>query len=170
MAIEISNKNMLSPVGFRFTINRLPEMNFFVQSVTLPGITIGSAEQPTPIRSVPIPGDRVTYSELDVSFKIDEDMINYISVFKWIRGLGFPDDTDQYKELDESSPLMGEGIYSDGNLIVLSSAMNPNIRIDIFDMFPISLTPIEMNTRDTSIEYLEATVSFRFLNYDFVRL
>lgn len=165
----IQNKNMLSPVGFRFNVNRLPEMNFFVQSVTLPGITMGGTEQPTPLRQVPIPGDRVTYSELDVSFKIDEDMINYISIFKWIRALGFPDDTEQYQQLDSESQLTG-GIYSDGNLIILSSAMNPNIRIDIFDMFPISLSPIEMNTRDTSIEYLEATVSFRFLNYDFVRL
>lgn len=165
----IQNKNMLSPVGFRFNVNRLPEMNFFVQSVTLPGITMGGTEQPTPLRQVPIPGDRVTYSELDVSFKIDEDMINYISIFNWIRALGFPDDTEQYQQLDSESQLTG-GIYSDGNLIILSSAMNPNIRIDIFDMFPISLSPIEMNTRDTSIEYLEATVSFRFLNYDFVRL
>lgn len=165
----IQNKNMLSPVGFRFNVNRLPEMNFFVQSVTLPGITMGGTDQPTPLRQVPIPGDRVTYSELDVSFKIDEDMINYISIFNWIRALGFPDDTEQYQQLDSESQLTG-GIYSDGNLIILSSAMNPNIRIDIFDMFPISLSPIEMNTRDTSIEYLEATVSFRFLNYDFVRL
>jgi hypothetical protein len=169
MAIEISNKNMLSPVGFNFTINRLPSMNFFVQGVTLPGITLGTMEQPTALRALPTPGDRITYSEFDVNFKIDEDMTNYIALFKWIRALGFPDNFDQYKEID-NSPFTGEGIYSDGNIMVLSSAMNPNIRIDIFDMFPTSLTPIEFNTRDTSIEYLEATVSFRFLNYDFVVL
>lgn len=170
MAIDITNKNMLSPVGFNFTINRLPSLNFFVQGVTLPGITLGSAEQPTSLRSVPIPGDRITYSEFDVNFKIDEDMTNYIALFKWIRALGFPDDFTQYQDLDSNPTFSGESIYSDGNIMVLSSAMNPNIRIDIFDMFPTSITPIEFNTRDTSIEYLDATVSFRFLNYDFIVL
>jgi hypothetical protein len=170
MATEISNKNMLSPVGFTFTINRLTSMNFFVQSVTLPGITLGSMEQPTPFRALPIPGDRIQYSELDVAFKIDEDMTNYRAIFDWITALGFPDDFNQYKDLVDQPSFGGGGLYSDGNLMILSSAMNPNIRIDITDMFPISLTPIEMNTRDTSIEYLEATVSFRFTNYKFTRI
>lgn len=167
---KVKNKNMLSPVGFQFSIHRLPTMNFFVQSVTLPGITLGSMEQPTPLRALPIPGDRITYSEVDVTFKIDEDMTNYIEIFKWIRGLGFPDSNLQYRELIAQESFEDGGLTSDGNLIILSSAMNPNIRIDIYDMFPTTLTQIEMNARDTSIEYLEATVSFRFSNYDFVKL
>ena len=167
---DITNKNMLSPVGFQFNIGRMPTMNFFVQSVTLPGITLSSLDQQTPLRSVPTPGDRIEYSELEVIFKVDEDMKNYIEVFDWIRALGFPDSTDQYKELEEQPSFSGGGIYSDATLTILSSAMNPNIRIDIRDLFPISLTPIEMSAVNPDIEYIEATASFRFLNYSFLKL
>ena len=167
---EITNKNMLSPVGFQFEIQRLPNMNFFVQSVTLPGITASTVDQPSPLRSVPIPGDKIEYSELEVTFKIDENMNNYIEVFNWIRALGFPDNQDQYKTLEDQPSYTGGGIYSDATLTILSSAMNPNIRINIQDLFPVTLSPIEMNATQPDIEYLEAIASFRFLGYSFTQL
>lgn len=167
---EVLNKNMLSPIGFQFSIQRLPTMNFFVQSVTLPGITASTIDQVTPLRSIPTPGDKIEYSELEVIFKIDEDMRNYIEVFEWIRALGFPDTFDQYKELDDQPSFTGGGIYSDASLTILSSAMNPNVRIEIQDLFPISLTPIEMSATNSDVEYIEATATFRFLGYSFKRI
>lgn len=167
---EVLNKNMLSPIGFQFSIQRLPTMNFFVQSVTLPGITASTIDQVTPLRSIPTPGDKIEYSELEVVFKIDEDMRNYIEVFEWIRALGFPDTFDQYKELDDQPSFTGGGIYSDASLTILSSAMNPNVRIEIQDLFPISLTPIEMSATNSDVEYIEATATFRFLGYSFKRI
>ena len=47
------NQNMLSPVGFSFHIKKLPEFNFFVQNVTLPGVSFPVIEQPTPFKAVP---------------------------------------------------------------------------------------------------------------------
>lgn len=167
---EITNKNMLSPLGFSFSIQRLPNMNFFVQSVTLPGITAQTIDVPSPLKSVPFPGDKIDYSELEVTFKIDEDMNNYIEVFNWIRALGFPDNQQQYKELEEQPSYTGGGIYSDATLTILSSAMNPNIRIEITELFPVTLTPIEMSAIQGDVEYLEATASFRFLGYTFNKL
>jgi len=167
---EITNKNMLSPLGFQFVIQRLSNVNFFVQSVTLPGITASTIDQPSPLRSIPTPGDKIEYSELEVVFKIDEDMNNYIEVFEWIRALGFPDSNQQYKDLADQPAYTGGGIYSDATLTILSSAMNPNIRIEVQDLFPVSLTPIEMSAINTDVEYLEATASFRFLGYTFTKL
>lgn len=167
---EITNKNMLSPLGFSFNIQRLPNMNFFVQSVTLPGVTLQTIEVPSPLKNIPFPGDKIDYSELEVSFKIDEDMNNYIEVFEWIRALGFPDSQDQYRTLENQPSYTGGGIYSDATLTILSSAMNPNIWIEITDLFPVSLSPIEMSAIQGDIEYLEATASFRFLGYTFKKL
>ena len=167
---DITNKNMLSPVGFQLNIQRLPTLNFFVQSVTLPGITATTLDQQTPLRLVPTPGDKIEYSELEVIFKVDEDMKNYIEVFEWIRSLGFPDENEQYSQLEDQEDGSGAGIYSDATLTVLTSAMNPNIRIQIDDLFPTSLSSIEMSAVNPDIEYIEATASFRFLRYSFVRL
>lgn len=167
---DIINKNMLSPLGFQLNIQRLPTLNFFVQSVTLPGITAATLDQITPLRAIPTPGDKIDYTELEVVFKVDEDMKNYIEVFEWIRALGFPDESEQYQALENQASGSGAGIYSDATLIVLTSAMNPNIRIQIRDMFPTSLTPIEMSAVSADVEYIEATATFRFLGYSFVKL
>ena len=167
---EITNKNMLSPLGFSFNIQRLPNMNFFVQSVTLPGITAQTTDVPSPLKNVPFPGDKIDYSELEVTFKIDEDMNNYIEVFEWIRALGFPDSHEQYKALEDQPAYTGGGIYSDATLTILSSSMNPNIWIEITDLFPVTLSPIEMSAIQGDVEYLEATASFRFLGYTFKKL
>jgi hypothetical protein len=162
-----NNKNMLSPVGFTFSIKKTPDMNFFIQSVTLPGIQLGTFDIPNPLKRIPMYGDQIQYGELDVVFKINEDMTNYLEIFNWITAMGFPDNQGQFAAIAGRPKYTGEGIFSDATLTVLSSAMNPNIQINITDLFPISLTPITFDTRDTSIEYIEATASFRFQNYTF---
>ena len=164
------NQNMLSPVGFNFNILRAPDLNFFVQSISLPGIQLGQLERPSPFKSIPTGGDHITYGDLSLSFKINEDLSNYIAMFNWITGIGFPDEFGQYQELAKYPRYSADGLYSDGNVMILSSSMNPLVRIDIKDMFPTSLTDITLDTRDTAIDYIEATVSFRFLNYTFTSL
>ena len=162
------NKNMLSPVGFSFHIKKLPELNFFVQSVTMPGVSLPIFEQPTPFKAVPRIGDHLQYGELVVTFKVNEDLGNYIEIYDWLKGLGFPDDFDQYKDLAaDNKQLTGDGLESDAYLMIMSSAMNPIMRIDFEDVFPTSLGDFSMDSRDTGIEYIETTATFKFLRYTF---
>lgn len=162
------NKNMLSPAGFSFHIKKLPEFNFFVQNVTLPGVSLPVFEQPTPFKAVPRYGDHLQYGELTVSFKVNEDLGNYIELYDWLVGLAFPDNYDQYKDLaEEGKQLTGDGLESDAYLMVMSSAMNPIMRVDFEDVFPIGISDITMDSRDTSIEYIEASATFKFLKYTF---
>ena len=152
------NLNFLSPVGFSFIIKKLPHVNFFVQSVALPGISIGSVSVPTPFKQYPLPSSTsVSYSDLIVTFKVDEDMMNYKEIFNWIISMSPPDDFSQYKE-----PTL-----SDATLIINNSAKAPNIIIAIEDLFPVALSPIGMETTDTQLTYIEGTVSFKFRNYYF---
>ena len=153
---------MLSPLGFTFNIDKLPEFNHFVQSVNLPGINLGTTDQPTPFKALPVYGDHITYGDLIVDFRVNEDMGNYIEIFNWIQGLGFPDDFRQYKDLEDKEV--------DGNLMILSSNMNPIVRIDFQNLFPTTLTDVRMDSRDTNVEYIEASVTFRFAQYKFTNL
>ena len=73
------NPQFLSPVGFNFSIQKLPTVNYFVQSVNMPGVQLGETPLNTPFHIIPTPGDHITYGELAVSFKVDEDMKNFIS-------------------------------------------------------------------------------------------
>ena len=51
-----------SPIQFRFKMTKLPNVEFFVQSANIPGITLGETSIETPLKDIPIPGDKVTYS------------------------------------------------------------------------------------------------------------
>ena len=157
-----TNKSFLSPLGFDFSIKKLPTTNFFVTRATIPGFTLGIAAAPTPFVRLPIPGDKIEFNDLQVTFKIDEDMKNYLEVFNWIMGLGFPDRYEQYAALKRKGKGTGDGIYSDASLTILTSAMNPNMEFTFRNVFPYSLTDVDFNTSSADVEYLEATVGFRY--------
>ena len=180
-----TNPQFLSPVGFNFNIRKLPNTNYFVQAVNLPGVQLGETPLATPFHQIPTPGDRVTYGELAITFKVDENMENYIELYNWLQYLGFPQGFHQSKEIYESDGLkgltglrnvqrteraLGEGGVSDATLTVLNSASNPNLSIVFEDCFPTSISDIGLDSRNTDIEFIEAQCSFRFKLYQIYRI
>ena len=79
-----------SPTQFRFILNQIPKVQFFVQAANIPGISLGEAVIPTPYKDIPYVGDKVTYESLNVQFLVDEHLENYIEIHNWMVGLGFP--------------------------------------------------------------------------------
>ena len=86
-----------SPTQFRFILNQIPKVQFFVQTANIPGISLGEAVIPTPYKDIPYVGDKVTYESLNVQFLVDEHLENYIEIHNWMVGLGFqkPDNSLQ---------------------------------------------------------------------------
>lgn len=160
-----SNKNFLSPLGFKFSIKRAPHVNYFVQSVSLPSVSVGEFSFPTPFVKMPIAGDHLTFTPLDLTFKVDEDLQGYLEIFNWIQAIGFPDNFDQHKLLTEVLPGDGNGVYSDLSLTVLSSAMNPIHEVVFKDAYPSSLSSLVFDTKMQDVDYLEATVTFAYRSY-----
>jgi len=99
------NTSFLSPIGFKFQLNNFPAVNYFCQSATLPGISIGTISVPTPLKTIELSGDEVTFEELSIKFIVDENMKNWLSIYDWIIGLGFPTEEGQakYKKLAEKN-------------------------------------------------------------------
>lgn len=159
---SITNNNFLPTVGFKFGIKKLPTTNYFIQSINIPGLKLGFIERPNPFLKYPVPGDQLQFNDFTMTFKIDEDMKNYIEIYDWMVGLGFPDNFDQYKLIDSKKSSTGDGKLSDGTIEILNSARVPNIHVTIVDMFPQSLSDIIFDARDTNLEYAQATVIFKY--------
>ena len=147
------NENFLSPLGFRFQLNRTPNVEYYCQAVSLPTISMNEALQHNPFNQIPRPGDKITYEPLTIRFRVDEDMLNYSEIHDWMIALGFPENFTQYDK---------DNVYSDGSMIVNTSNNNANIRIAFEDMFPIALSPLAFDVTSTDVEYLEAEVTFRY--------
>lgn len=169
------NINFLSQNSFRFAIKRLPNINYFCQGVALPAVSIGAIESPTPLASIPRPGDRITYDPLVIKFRVDENLQNYLEIQKWIEGMGHPEDLSQTSKLARQirneqigfRPLTAMvNFVSDGVLSILTSNKNMNKNVFFRDCFPTNLTELSFDSMNTTVEYLEASVTFRYRRYE----
>ena len=187
---EPSKQDYASPVQFRFKCTKLPLVEFFVQSATIPGINLGSAQQNTTLYDIPLPGDKLTYAALDLSFIVDENLNNYKEIHDWLLGLGFPSNHTQFQDLQSTgsdrfpgstkssavtgtstpTPLAEGGIYSDAVLTVLNSKNIAKTEIRFKNVYPTSLGSLNYDVRATDVDYLNASVSFNYMNYDIVQI
>lgn len=158
--------NFLSSLEFDFTIKRLPNVTFQVQSATLPGLTLGVTEQPTMFRPLPLHGDRVTFDELIITIKMDEDMKAWEEIYDWMIGLGKPKSFDQYSTIKNSD----DGLYSDATLTVISNNRVPNREFTFINMFPTSLPGLTFDTRQQNVEYVTVDISFKFESYEIKKI
>ena len=187
---EPSKSDYASPIQFRFKCTKLPTVEFFVQSANIPGINLGSAQQDTPLYDMPLPGDKITFAALDLSFLVDENLNNYKEIHDWILGLGFPSNNQQFQDLQSAGsdrfpgssrstattgtstpqPLSEGGIYSDAILTVLNSKNIAKTEIRFQNVYPTSLGGLNYDVRQTDVDYLSASVSFNYMNYDIVQI
>ena len=146
---QIRNRNFLSPVGFKFNLQKAPTVDFFSQSANIPSINLGVAIQSTYLKDIPVPGDKLVFNDFSIRFLVDENLKNYLEISNWMRGLGYPE------SLDEAIPLNTEA-FSDGGLVIFNSSMNAIARVNFKDMFPTDLTQLEFDAQNTDINYIVA--------------
>ena len=178
-----------SPTQFKFSILKLPKVEYFCTSVNIPGITLGgNITQQTPFEDIPLPGDKLTYEPLRMSFLVDENLENFQEIHGWLIGLGFPRDYSEFQNLvsagNDRFPAKNQsvsteigkvkygtanvgGTYSDATLTILTSKNNPQLEVRFKNLFPTSLTGLDYNQQATDVEYLTATVNFEYEIYDF---
>ena len=178
-----------SPTQFRFSIIKLPKVEYFATAANIPGITLGQANQPTPLKDIPIPGDKLEYDNLNITFLVDENLENYREIHGWLTGLGFPKDNEQFRNLQNAgsdrfpttkntglNKELGQirktvqddgGLYSDATLFVLTSKNNANLEVRFRDLYPVSLSGLNYNQQETDIQYLTANVTCAYRIYEF---
>ena len=165
---QIENRNYLSPIGFKFTIAKEPKIAFFCNSAKLPEITLGTAIQPSYLKDIDVPGEKISYGDFTLRFFVDENMENYMAIHHWIVGLGFPESTIQYKTLirNEFGDLDPKKAFSDGSLRILNSSYRDVAVVKFTDLFPVSLSALEFEATEQDINYLTAEVTFKYLVYN----
>ena len=173
---QIANRNYMSPLGFKLILTKTPKVDFLCQSANIPSISMGTAIQPSYLKDIPVPGDKVLYDDLNVRFLVDEKMENYLAIHKWMTGLGYPESIGQYSQLkkddnrtdglvdDKGDPLYFQ--YSDATLQVLNSNYKPSVLINFKDAFPISLSTLDFDVTTRDYNYFTAEVTFKYTIYN----
>jgi hypothetical protein len=172
-----------SPTQFRFGIKQLPKVEFFTIKANLPGIEGASVDFANPFKNIPIMGDKLTYSDLTVTF-VDEYLENYQSLHNWLTGYGFPSNRAEfraYRDVTSNTPADGstppidllgkttadKAMYSDAFLMILSNKNNPILNVNFQNVFPTSLSGLDYTQGATDVEYMTADVTFKYQIYKF---
>jgi hypothetical protein len=101
-------------------------------------------------------------------------MQNYLAIYNWLIGLGFPESHDQYKDFvslqsqnQNVDPRLGQNVlnYSDATLIILGSNNVPVKSIKFIDVHPTTLGTLNFVANASDINYLIGNATFRYTYY-----
>jgi hypothetical protein len=150
------NRNFLAPVGFKMDLDIFNGVDFFCQRANIPDMTLPFTEVPTRFRNYPIAAaGGIQTGDLNLTFIIDEDLHNYMTIHNWIKKNGL------YEQHSDS-----EAEYSNGRLEITTSNFNIAAYVFFENLFPISLSDVRFDVGDTDQEYFTADVSFKYSNFE----
>ena len=167
---QIQNRNFLSGVAFKFNLAKFPKVDFFSNSAIIPVLNLELAQQASYLKNIAVPGERLTYGDFTLRFLVDENMENYISVYNWLTGLGFPETTKEFADLikDKDGQRDPKEAFCDGTLRILNSNYREVAKVSFNDLFPISLTSLDFDATNTDVQFFTAEATFKYTIYDLV--
>lgn len=170
-----ANPNPLHPNKFLLNFSRLPNMQFFCQTISVPGISLSETPIHNPFVDIYSPGEKAIYDILNITFIVDEQMVAWKEVHDWIRAMTFPFDYAEYRQLGRLSKAQGvlrekkvQPQFSDGMLTMLSSSNVPIGTFKFYDLFPTTLSSFVISTTDSPENIITADATFRYNYYDFI--
>ena len=177
--LGIENRNFLSPVGFKFVVQRLRGVDFYCQAASIPAVAIQSADTGTRFNKIPQPGDELYYEDLTIRFLIDENMKNYYQVHDWMRELSTPYSSREFKynrgDIASQNKRTEEGDLAnkdnqwrtDCSLFILSSNYQPVAEFIFRDTWPSGLSTLTFDAAVNDIQYFTAEATFRYNYFDY---
>lgn len=166
------NSNYLQSSKFQVVFPRITSVTYFCQSVNIPGISVLPARQPTPFVDLYRPGDKLEYETFDISFIVDEELWSWQIIHDWMRGYSFPCSFEEYANMNRESIQTLHSPrpqYSDGYLMTLTALNNTRTIIKLIDAFPVALSGITFDSKQSADLTMTATAKFRYQLYNFSR-
>ena len=147
---------------------KFPKVDFFSNSARIPELSLELTRQPSYLKNIDVPGERLTFGDLTLKFLVDENMENYISVYNWLKGLGFPETTKEFKDLttDKDGQRDSKEAFCDGTLRILNSNYREVAQVKFRDLFPTSLTSLDFDATNTDVQYFTAEATFKYTIYN----
>lgn len=161
--MAVPKLSLLSPVNFTFSISQLPNVNYHLNAVNLPGVTSTALAIPTPLNPVYTSDMTFEQEELNITFKVDEEMSNWLEIYNWMLGISMPTSSTQRTLLVESGQF-DKNLASTGLLTIYTNSKNPQFTFVFDNLFPLSVGNIEFSTNTSETE-VECSASFRYDSY-----
>lgn len=166
-----TNPNLLHPNKFQLNFARCPNLQYFCQAVSVPGISMSEVPITNPFVDIYAPGEKPVYDLLNVTFYVDEELNAWKEIHDWIRAMTFPEKFEEYRNLGNLNAYTRQQRserpqYSDATITLLTSSNNSNLRFKFYDVFPTTLSTFVMSSTDSPESIMTADATFRYSYYD----
>lgn len=173
--------NPLQANNFILSIPKLPDANYLIPAVTIPNFNLGVAQMSTPLSNIKNAGDKLSTSELGVTFTVNKRMSNYLLFYYWLFSMSFPTDHEEFQNmpnivtmndvLSRNVPLKRDlNIIKELNnqtdiiLYVLANKgeTKPIAMFTFYNAFITSLAGLEFYLTGTDVPTVLSTATFEF--------
>ena len=89
------DQNNLSALSYKIKISGSTNLEMRCQSVSIPGVNLGTGQVATPFLIMQEPANFSYGSPLVITFMVGENLADYLEVYNWMTGLGQPDGFDR---------------------------------------------------------------------------
>lgn len=157
------NTNLAQVSKHLLVFQRIPTVQYFCQSVNVPGVSVSGIAQNTPFTDVWYQSTKMDFNTFDVTFLVDEGLTTWKTLHDWFRAVSSPKSFDEKNSLLQ---LQGGVKVSDATVTLLSALNNPIARVYFHNLFPLSLGDLQFDTTQSADNILTSTASFRYDYYD----
>ena len=149
--------NFLNPSSFVLTLDSqtYSGAEFTIQTMMLPDVSGEGAALPWQQVNIALVSDKLNFGTFEISYLIDEDLLNYKEIFDWLK-------------TNVESVHTATNHVRDLTLTIMNSANNVTKQIKFVDAYPTSLSSLPFDITTTEVEYLTAVVTFQYSYYEFL--
>lgn len=166
--------NFLKNSQFQLVIPRLPNVAFYTVDTGIPSMSVDNPSMASPFKPIPMTGETASFDDLTVNFIVDYKLNNYYEIYQWLRGYSRVNDyqnmRDYIKQNNGNPNVVSEhNLTSDIQLVIMCDKGGEAARVEFKDAFPVSLGGLDVTTKVTDVEYLTATVVFKYNYYEIIK-
>lgn len=151
--VSTSTLNNLGSSNWMAFINGQEELTMKLVKFELPAVNVN----PTAIGNrtefvMQVTGDHVQYDNLELEFIVDENLLNYLKLYSWMRD-------NAKRGVEEYQSIFVHLVGNDKRF--------QGVEVEFYEAFPISISSLDLDTdgRDTDVH---CTATFAFTGFDFV--
>lgn len=145
--------------------DQIPNVAYYLQSLSVPGVSNTPAETSTGFGGTQyFHGDRLQFSELPLTFIVDDELNNYKELYDWLRSLTR---AESYADYYTNDAIPDNKASYNAKLYILDDNKEIRRELTFINMFPVNLSEVELDYSDIDPEPIVCTGTFR---YDYFRL
>ncbi len=137
----------INPTKFQLVFPKMPYLQVFCNTIIVPNINLGTANQGSTFLDLKHPGEKLYYQNLECTFLVDSEMKNYRQLHDWMKRI--------------SVEGYNSDVVADAKLLINNNA------ITFQDVYPVSLGTFILDATATDIQFPSCQITFAYNKFDF---